>query len=124
MIESVTIPTMPSRALAIFRAVAIEHGLPFASLFGPDSRRPYARARWSAWARIIVEIRINGEPPSLPQIGLWSNRDHTSVLYGLRRHFSGLEWTKGAVYGGYAFGRPRGATPLRLQFLKNLAEAA
>lgn len=64
-----------------------EHGVPFAEIVGPSRTREISEARQHAY----VAMRECGL--SLPRIGAILNRDHTTVLYGLRkfaaRHVAG-----------------------------------
>lgn len=75
----------PPVIVAIAREVAEQHGFTVDQLVGPSPRHDLARARFCAWNRIRTEVRFRGLPPSLPQIGKWFGRDHTSILHGLRR---------------------------------------
>jgi chromosomal replication initiator protein len=76
----------PPAVVAIAQEVADEHGFTLEQLVSPALRRDIARARWVCWGRIRAEVRFVSGPPSLPQIGKWfGNRDHTTVLHGLRR---------------------------------------
>lgn len=59
--------------------VAAEHRLSKADLTGPCRLRYVCQARWEAMRR----LRDKGLP--LSAIGRLLNRDHTTVLYGLRK---------------------------------------
>lgn len=61
--------------------VAQRHGLTLEDLRGPNAAQAYARPRWEAMAIIREKTAF-----SLPQIGRFFNRDHTSVFHGLQRH--------------------------------------
>jgi len=61
--------------------VAARHRLTLDDLTGPRVARPLVRARWEAMAAIRAQTRF-----SLPQIGQFFNRDHTTVLAGIRKH--------------------------------------
>lgn len=78
----------PPAIVAIAEEVAAQHGFTVKQLVSPALRRDIARARFVAWHRIREEVRYaNGNQPSLPQIGKWfGNRDHTTVLNGLKRY--------------------------------------
>lgn len=77
---------IPPRVRDIIATTAFEHGFTPEELVGPLVRKMLSRARFDCWARIRAQIVIAGEPPSLPTIGRWfGGRDHTTVLYGLRR---------------------------------------
>lgn len=74
-------PTM----ISIIAEVARKHGLKVADLKGPRRNRPYVRARQEAMYRCYRET-----DNSLPAIGrAFGNRDHTTVLHGIRRHSGG-----------------------------------
>ena len=79
----------PPVIVAIVKQVADEHGFTVDQLCGPSPRHDLARARFDAWHRIRTEVRFRGTQPSLPQIGKWFGRDHTSILHGLRRYEQG-----------------------------------
>lgn len=65
----------------IVQEVAAQHDLTPEDLTGPRSRRTESRARHEAMWRIRRETRL-----SYPQIGRFFNRDHTTVINGVRRH--------------------------------------
>ena len=77
-------PTPDRVALAIGLA-ARAHGVSVREILGRRRTRKVSFARFEAMARIRA-LNFNGRTPSLPQIGAWLGRDHTSVLNGLRRH--------------------------------------
>lgn len=104
---------MPPRVRLIIAATAREHGLTFDQMLGHDNCRAFARARWVASTRIVTQIVINGAPASLPQIGRWMNRDHTTILYGLRRYATNGAWSK-KPHGVLSGGRAAGVQPQRV----------
>jgi len=114
---------MPTRVRDIIIAVAAEHHIKPGDILGPSATRVNSRARWVAYARVMSEVSIRGQAPSLPQMGVWFNRDHTTVLYGLRRHASNMQWTKIRRPDSYKFGRQRMVAPLRLQLVADMAQA-
>lgn len=75
--EIVIQPIMPR----IAREVAEEFGVTVDNLKSRKKTSLFVAARWEAYARIRAVGRF-----SLPQIGAFFNRDHTTVLHGLRRH--------------------------------------
>lgn len=115
-------PPMPERIRAIIDRVATEHRVQPVDLVGPSATRKTSRARWAAYACIVDTVTIAGSPPSLPQIGRWFNRDHTTVLYGLRRHCSDLAWTKVRRPDSYKLGRQHMVAPIRLQLAADMRE--
>lgn len=64
---------------AIILEVAARHGVDPDDLHGPSRLRRICRARWEA----MRLLRARGL--SSPMIGRMFNRDHTSVLYALRK---------------------------------------
>jgi chromosomal replication initiation ATPase DnaA len=71
----------------ILLAVAIRHGLTIEELTGPGQFREVAWPRQEAMWLMYKTGRY-----SLPQIGRYlGGRDHTTVLYGIRRHQARLD---------------------------------
>lgn len=69
-----------ARKLAV--AVATKHGISFADLVSDRRQANLVRARQEAMWRLKRNTRL-----SLPQIGrILGNRDHSTILYGIRRH--------------------------------------
>jgi len=68
------------KRMAIIARVATAHSVTVAELLGPSHVRKLAYARWEAMAEIKAEL---GD--SLSAIGRLFNRDHTSVMHGLRK---------------------------------------
>lgn len=102
------IPPMPISARRILDDVAHSHGLQVEDLVGKAARAPVALARWRAMRRLRDEIRIQGGEPSSSKIGFWLNRDHTTVIHGLRR----LD----------EMGRAPGSGSIRAQLAADMAE--
>ena len=75
----------PPSVVAIVEEVAAEHGFTASQLFGPWRRYDICRARFECWGRLRTELKFASGPPSLPQIGSWFGRHHTSVMNGLNR---------------------------------------
>lgn len=70
-------------ARTILCEVANKHEIPVPVMCGPSRNRAYVAARHEAMYRIHTEI----ENMSLPMIGrLMGDRDHTTVLAGIKRH--------------------------------------
>jgi chromosomal replication initiator protein len=72
--------------LEIARSVAERHGLTLADLKGPARSPTFARPRQEAMA-LIRQLTDH----SLPKIGGFFNRDHTTVLHACRRHAERVE---------------------------------
>jgi len=68
----------------IAEQVCSKHGVTLADIRGPARPRRIARARHETFARIRRETAF-----SLPSIGRWFHKDHTTVLYGARKHETG-----------------------------------
>jgi chromosomal replication initiation ATPase DnaA len=69
----------PSGRARLYGCIAAaNHGTTLASVFGESRQRPDVKARWEMWRR----MRADGL--SLSQIARATNRDHTTVLHGLR----------------------------------------
>ena len=79
------VPPMPPVARDILEAVARANGLTAADLVGRSTRRAVAAPRAEVILRMRNEVTVLGRPPSLPQIGRWMNRDHTTVLYAIAK---------------------------------------
>lgn len=77
----------------IMRQVGDKHGVSVAELLSP------ARSRCPAWARQEVMYRARRETSlSLPQIGQrLGNRDHSTVLHGVRAHEKRMGGERGIV---------------------------
>ena len=84
----------PSNRLAdILDQVSVKYGLSVADLKGPERFRRIAHPRQEAMWRMHQTGRY-----SLTQIGRFlGNRDHTTVLYGIRQHAARLEAEKVAA---------------------------
>ena len=80
---------MSPPARAILADVASARGVPVAQILSHRRTRRIAEARQEAWSRIYA-LRAGGPSHtavySLPQIGGWFDRDHTTVLHGIRAH--------------------------------------
>lgn len=76
---------MPPSARRILNEVAEAHGVSPEVLVGPRARKLIAWARFELIHRLRSEITINRAPVSLHQVGLWVNRDHSTIVYSLAR---------------------------------------
>lgn len=77
----------PQSGYRIACAVAKAHGLTFRELISRRRYRELVHARWHA----MWEIK-NATPMSSPEIArLLGNLDHTTVLYGIKRHQQRLD---------------------------------
>ena len=71
----------PTSIRALIRATELRHGLPAGSIVGHDRSRSVTSARFEAMAK-AREMRPE---LSLPQLGRIFHRDHTTILYALRK---------------------------------------
>lgn len=76
----------PAAITALIRQVAIEHGVTSDDMIGRRRTCHIAWARFDCWHRIRQLRGPGGRPFSSTQIGVWFDRDHTSVLNGLQRY--------------------------------------
>jgi chromosomal replication initiation ATPase DnaA len=76
---------MPASVRAIIREVAAAHGVAVGDLLSRSVIRKTAAARHAAMQAVRARVVIYHRPPSMPQIGVWFGRDHTSVVYALKK---------------------------------------
>lgn len=76
--------TPPKRILMadIVKEVAAKHRITVANLIGQSRRYEFSRPRQEAYYRAFVECPHQ----SYLQIAAFMNRDHTTVLFGVRKH--------------------------------------
>lgn len=70
-----------SVALAVLGEVGAKHGIGLEQIAGLSRERHVVRARYEAISRLRDECHL-----SYPSIGSMLGRDHSSVMYGYRRH--------------------------------------
>lgn len=73
-------PIMPVRYKDVLFDVCVKHGVTAAEIIGPSRKPRFAPARIELYGRLHDELGV-----SFPQIGRIFGRDHTTVLYGVRR---------------------------------------
>lgn len=73
--------TRRERFERICREVAAEHGVCVKDMLGASRFKHIVAARHEAIARCYEETHA-----SMPTVGRWFHRDHTSVLNAIRRH--------------------------------------
>lgn len=86
-------PPPPRRVTAreIIDQVTIKHGISRADLAGASRRPAITAARREVSWRIRQEVLVNGRQISLPEIARHlGGRDHTTVLYNIRRYEADL----------------------------------
>lgn len=75
---------MPKRVLDVVQAIAERHEVHLYDLLSDSRDRRFCAARQDAYLA-LSETPYGDRKPSLPMIGKWFGRDHTSVLHGVRR---------------------------------------
>lgn len=73
---------VPGSVRQLCRMAAIIGQVPLRDLMGPSRHQSVARARQALAHQLHHTLRTRA---SLPQIGRWLNRDHTSVMHAIRR---------------------------------------
>lgn len=102
-LESIPV-IIPHDVAYILRRTAYENGLSVADLRGSSRTTNITRARWTAIWRIRDLTTGNDQPRySLPTIGGFIGRDHTSVLHALKKRDEGA-YGRSKLSGG----RPNG----------------
>lgn len=82
----------PTTAREIIDEVVTNHRISRVELSGSSRRAPVTAARREASWRIRHEVLVNGRQISLPEIARHlGGRDHTTVLYNIRRYAAQLE---------------------------------
>jgi hypothetical protein len=84
--------TKPERVVAAIEAVAEAFGVAIQDIAGPWKPTPIIQARQAAYLLLVERLKL-----SYPVAGRRLGRDHTSVLWGVRRAHEHLEtnpdWT-------------------------------
>lgn len=124
---AVNIPAMPPRVQAIMKRVCEHYRISLADLLGKGATQREARPRFVVAHLLRTGHRIAGAPPSLPQIGRWMNRDHTSVhnmLVRFEELRDELDWREDVTWADPAEKAPiRPPAGHRLQMRQDMAEA-
>lgn len=76
---------LPPRVRDVLREEAERHTVRVEDLLGPSAARSVSHARWVVWSRLRALTMPGGQAISYPQIAAWFRRDHTTVMYGVRR---------------------------------------
>lgn len=76
---------LPERVRFVIESVCERYSVPTRVLMGRDRHSKTNDCRRECYV-ILRRMNWRGGRPSLPQIGRWMGRDHTSVLHGLRRY--------------------------------------
>ena len=72
--------TPHAKTMLIIAEVAREHGVTVGAILGPSRGMKETRARWEAIRRVHRE-----RPRPLNQLGKLFNRDHSTIMYALKR---------------------------------------
>lgn len=79
---AIPVPRKPVFPGEVIEEVARRHGFTRQDLEGPSRKQPLAAIRQEAMWELRQRTRL-----SLPHIGAFlGNRDHTTVLWGIRQH--------------------------------------
>lgn len=79
-------PALPGKVRDIMAQVCAENGMSLSELLGSSKLKSHALARFIAIHRVWSEVKVAGRHPSLPQLGRWFNRDHSTAHNALRRY--------------------------------------
>lgn len=82
---------IPPAVMAIASEVASNHGLSLCDILSRKRDRRFSWPRQEVFALVRQRVTIDGAPASYPRIGQWLGYDHTTVLYGERRHLARQE---------------------------------
>lgn len=81
------VPPLPPKVKAIVEEVCAERRIKRqGAVFGRGRKKPIAWVRHEIWWRLRQLEDRGGRPISYPRIGMWFDRDHTTVLAGVREH--------------------------------------
>lgn len=76
---------------ALIGDLAEPYGISLLGVLGFRRTRPYSVVRQAAYSA----VRAARPAMSLPEIGrVFSNRDHTTILYGIRMHRARMAWAE------------------------------
>lgn len=80
-------PTTPRQfTLVIVESVGARHGVSVEAIMSEHRGRGVVRARHEAWA----EVYAYRPHWSYPEMGRRFNRDHTTIMYGIKKVVSGI----------------------------------
>lgn len=79
--EGAVVEIPATRWKAIIYEVAAKHGVSVIEMLSDQRRKEFVNARREVFYRLSTETTL-----SLPAIGKRMNRDHTTVLYGIRTY--------------------------------------
>ena len=85
--EFFTIPKGPERARAIIAEVTARRSVPVSHLFSTLRDRKVSHTRHEIWFRLRQECAW-----SYPRIAKFFDKDHTTILYGVRGHEARLAY--------------------------------
>lgn len=72
--------------LVIVESVGARHGVSVKAIMSEDRGRVVVRARHEAWA----EVYVYRPHWSYPELGRRFNRDHSTIMYGIKKVVSGI----------------------------------
>jgi chromosomal replication initiation ATPase DnaA len=82
-------PVKPTTWRHDLNEVALKHGVSPREILSPFRDKPIVSARYELFWRLRVERKY-----SFGRIGLLLDRDHSTVVYGVKRHAEKLEQTQ------------------------------
>ncbi len=81
----------PDRVKSVTARHCEEAGVRIEDVLSSTRKKRIARVRWAIWSELRALRRSSGAIIySYPQLGRYFHRDHSTILYGVRR-FNGLD---------------------------------
>lgn len=71
-------------------AIAEAHGVTVGQILRKDKSDRISAIRFEVYAALRALRLSNGLPPSYPAIGRWMQRDHATIIHGVRVHAAKL----------------------------------
>jgi chromosomal replication initiation ATPase DnaA len=90
------IPALPERVNSITAEVCAKHGVTLPQIMAKGRGQDVMQARHECWYLVRKRVVINGATVSSTQIGAWFNRDHATILSGIKAHRARLARGQGA----------------------------
>lgn len=82
-VEKIVVP--PSHHMDLIERIACWHGFTLKDIFSESKRDALVTARRDAMAAVWMNCELEGAPPSLLSMSRAFKRDHTTVLFSLRK---------------------------------------
>lgn len=74
----------PARVNIALHETCVKYGIGERDIISHS--RKHLQARREVWWRVRQMLNIHGKPYSYPQIAMWFDREHTSVMDGVKKH--------------------------------------